>query len=100
VALASLVFRLDQFVDTIDDFRDWLDICEQYGRPNLLDTDPVWSVSAAEPSSRISRIHRSPIDSLGRLGHKSDGRCLRKMSEARLVSSQRATRRSAFRPTA
>lgn len=46
VALASLLFRLDRFVGSIQQFRDWLDICEQYGRSNLLDNDPVWSVGA------------------------------------------------------
>jgi len=61
VALASLVFRLDRFVDTIENFRDWLDICEQYGRSNLLDTDPVWSLSAAKRLSWVSRIPGRPI---------------------------------------
>jgi MoaA/NifB/PqqE/SkfB family radical SAM enzyme len=49
VALASLVFRLDRFLGSLDEFRDWLDICEQYGRSNLLDSDPVWSVAANPP---------------------------------------------------
>jgi len=55
VALASLVFRLDRFVDNIQKFRDWLDICEQYGRSNLLDTDPVWSIGAAASAEVVSR---------------------------------------------
>jgi MoaA/NifB/PqqE/SkfB family radical SAM enzyme len=55
VALASLLFRLDRFVGSIQEFRDWLDICEQYGRSNLLDTDPVWSVGM----SRVATLHQA-----------------------------------------
>jgi hypothetical protein len=65
VALASLVFRLDRFLGSLDEFRDWLDICEQYGRSNLLDSDPVWSVAAnppqraesGRPSSDLITLH-------------------------------------------
>lgn len=51
VALASLLFRLDRFVGSIQEFRDWLDICEQYGRSNLLDTDPVWAAGVGHAES-------------------------------------------------
>jgi hypothetical protein len=50
VALASLLFRLDRFVGSIQEFRDWLDICDQYGRSNLLHSDPVWQLGV-EPAS-------------------------------------------------
>jgi hypothetical protein len=53
VALASLVFRLDRFVGSIQKFRDWLDICEQYGRSNLLDIDPAWSIAAAPKAESV-----------------------------------------------
>ncbi|MEQ1887440.1 MAG: hypothetical protein ABL967_20445 [Bryobacteraceae bacterium] len=52
VALASLLFRLDRFTGSIQAFRDWLDIGEQYGRSNLLDTDPVWSIGG-EPAETL-----------------------------------------------
>lgn len=51
VALASLVYRLDRFLDSLTRFRDWLDICDQYGRSNLLQTDPVWSGRRSDTAS-------------------------------------------------
>jgi hypothetical protein len=62
VALASLLFRLDRFVGSIAEFRDWLDICEQYGRSNLLDTDPAW-VLGADPAEAF----RQTADALRRV---------------------------------
>jgi MoaA/NifB/PqqE/SkfB family radical SAM enzyme len=53
VALASLLFRLDHFLGNLQEFRDWLDICDQYGRSNLLDTDPVWTGGTGEKSRRM-----------------------------------------------
>lgn len=47
VALASLLFRLDRFTGSIEQFEDWLDICDQYGRSNLLDDDPAWLTGTA-----------------------------------------------------
>lgn len=54
VALASLLFRLDRFVGNLGEFCDWLDICEQYGRSNLLDSDPVWSIG----SDPVAALHQ------------------------------------------
>jgi hypothetical protein len=41
-ALGSLMFQQDRFLPGLSDFRDWLHICEQWGRTHLLDNDPVW----------------------------------------------------------
>jgi MoaA/NifB/PqqE/SkfB family radical SAM enzyme len=51
VALASLLFRLDRFLGSLSEFRDWLDICEQYGRSNLLDSDPAWAIAANDAAA-------------------------------------------------
>jgi hypothetical protein len=57
VALASLVFRLDRFLGSLKEFRDWLDICDQYGRSNLLDSDTVWSPPTRQPAQRPAAAH-------------------------------------------
>ena len=57
VALASLVFRLDRFLGSLKEFRDWLDICDQYGRSNLLDSDTVWSAATPQPTRGPAAAH-------------------------------------------
>jgi len=70
VALASLLFRLDRFVGSIGEFRDWLDICDQYGRSNLLDSDPAWlagedqAVALRRAAQAMREVEGSPQDSI------------------------------------
>jgi len=44
IALGSLMFQQERFLDSLNDFRNWLDICDQWGRGHLLESDPIWSV--------------------------------------------------------
>ena len=37
------MFQKSRFLSSIEEFRGWLDLCEQWGRAHLLDTDPAWS---------------------------------------------------------
>jgi len=50
-ALGSLMFQKNRFLGTIQDFRGWLDICEQWGRAHLLDDDAAWSAGDDEKST-------------------------------------------------
>jgi hypothetical protein len=43
IALASFMFQPERFLDSIAGFRDWIDICDQFARVFLLDSDPEWS---------------------------------------------------------
>jgi len=40
-SLSSLMFRLDDFLDSQEAFTGWLDICDQWAASHLLDSDPV-----------------------------------------------------------
>lgn len=51
ISLSSFMFRLDDFTASREDFGAWLDICEQWGRGHLLETDEVWQTGrVAAPS--------------------------------------------------
>jgi hypothetical protein len=69
VALISLVFQQSRFLKSLDGFRDWLDICEQWGRAHLLDSDPVWeeaSETVKLPESRSLHVREVPSGPTGR----------------------------------
>ncbi|MGC9955067.1 MAG: hypothetical protein ABSD21_12425 [Rhizomicrobium sp.] len=42
-SLSSIMFRLEDFLDSRDDFVGWLDICDQWAHSHLLDTDVIFA---------------------------------------------------------
>jgi len=51
-SLSSLMFRLEDFLDSQETFTGWLDICDQWAASHLLDDDPVL-LGADVPDARI-----------------------------------------------
>jgi MoaA/NifB/PqqE/SkfB family radical SAM enzyme len=57
-ALGSLMFRQERFAANIAAFRDWLDMCEQWGRGHLLDSDPTWRIGTEIRETRVADRER------------------------------------------
>jgi hypothetical protein len=54
IALVSLVFQPERFCESLQGFCDWIDICDQFARVFLLDTDPEWSPATESLSQPVA----------------------------------------------
>lgn len=47
IAIASFIFQPERFLHSLEGFQDWLDICDQFARVCLLETDIEWPPECA-----------------------------------------------------
>jgi hypothetical protein len=59
ISLSSFMFRLDDFLGSCEDFVSWLDICDQWGRGHLSETDAIFvGEFPAEPAAETGTVLR------------------------------------------
>lgn len=64
IAIASFIFQPERFLHSIEGFCDWLDICDQFARVCLLDTDKEWT-----PTSETLSLPRLADSSIAPLAN-------------------------------
>lgn len=56
IAIASFIFQPERFLHSIAGFCDWLDICDQFARVCLLDSDLEWTPTSEVLSLPLARV--------------------------------------------
>lgn len=57
ISMSSFMFRLNDFLGSVEDFVAWMDICEQWGRGHLLESDEIF----AEPLVDFPLLASTPM---------------------------------------